>query len=666
MKQSTSRDPVYGILTTLLAAFVFLCAFFHISGVDPGFHIRTGAHLLETRSIPAVNTFSYTQPDHTWFLQQWAPATVFYLVYQVWDIAGLIIFKALLAVILLFLVFLCARQEAGPRNLWPLWIATCGALMARFRFLVRPFMFSAILFALTLYLDRKYDRRRCWQWLFLPLLMGIWAHTHAGVLYGFVLLCTLTASEWLDFLWTARQRQRRGDVPWTGADFARLLIRPGGIVLSLVVSVVSLELINPNGIKVMLVPIEHFSNPFWQSMVHEYFPRTWRNAKLFYLSLPLLALLQTATLRHLRLRLLLPALAMAYFACRSQRSILIYMITAAPYAAHMLKVVFPLTRRTTRIAHKTLLPIAWTAVVAFLIVPDKTYLFGVGLYPRYYPTEVYRFIRQAVPRQNIFNDMRYGGGMLWWLYPDFRPFIDGRGTAYAIDFWETQYLPSIDGEPVWREVFARYDVTAALLWVPRTREVSRLGRTLFDDPQWALVAYTDSTILFLQRTEANQRVISDNEHRLIWPGDWSFSTIAPDTLDEAYEEAQRAYRRSPAGDHARTAFARASLVKGDFATACRLYEALTAIGGAGDGYWRDYGYALYRSGQFEKAEAVFSQMIEKDLASGFAYYMKHFIALKRGDLKRADACLARASEMEPDNGDYAAARKDLEAALSAR
>src|SRR5688572_7637144 len=65
-----------------LFVFVFLSAFFHVSDVDIGYHIRTGAHILEHRHIPTTNTFSYTTPGEEWLIQQWWPGIFYNRVYH--------------------------------------------------------------------------------------------------------------------------------------------------------------------------------------------------------------------------------------------------------------------------------------------------------------------------------------------------------------------------------------------------------------------------------------------------------------------------------------------------------------------------------------------------------------------------------------------------------
>ncbi|MCI0746279.1 MAG: hypothetical protein L0Y58_12820 [Verrucomicrobia subdivision 3 bacterium] len=648
-------------LTAGMLAFVFLCGFFHVSDLDVGYHMRTGAYVLENYRIPAVNTFSYTTPNEEWLLHQWWPGILFYLTYQWGGVTALITLKAGIATLLMFVVWCAARHVFGRESLLTFWLVTIGVLIARVRFFERPDLISALLFALVLYFDLRFEKDRRWQFLGLPILMAVWANTHAGVMYGFVLLCVVAGAEGIEWLWQCyRGANREGAAgPWKG-----LLVRPVGIVLSLIAAVVALQAINPNGYRVMLVPITQFTSRFWQSIIVEYLPPTWQSAKLFYLSLIALAVLQVLTWRRLRLRHLLTGGVFAYLACSSQRSMLVYSVVAVPYAAFLVRHLPPVRPvLTLKRLQPVLLPMAWVAIVLVVVIPHKTFHFGIGFYRPYYPLEIYSFIREQVPPQNIFNDMPYGGGMLWWLYPRFRPFIDGRGDAYTPAFWRKEYIPVMNADPGWRDILRKHDAHAA--WVAHNpgRPVKRIGQAVFDDPEWALVAYNDHSLFFLERTEANRALISSNEFRYVWPGDPAFSKVTDgEALKIAAVEAERAFARSPESSFAQTALARTSMMRGDYARAAVLYVALVEKVEGAQFYWRDYGYCLLKLDRMDEADAVFRRMIKKGWLTGYAHYMRHVVALRKNDGALAKRCLEQALTLEPTNIEYQQARTRLHAA----
>jgi hypothetical protein len=672
--KSTNRAEL--LLTAALVIFVFSSAFFHVSDADVGYHMRTAQHILAGNGIPTTNTFAYTTPDEPWLLHQWLGTLIFYAPYRLGGVTLLIAFKALVATGLMLLVWAAGRRLTGPSSLWPWWTVTLGVLIARVRFFERSDLLSALFCAALFYLDLRFNRNRRWQWIGVPLLIALWANVHAGVVYGGVLLGAFGAAEWLTWLW----RRARGSAAETDAGndgdaiaFKELWVRPIGFLLALLAALVSVQLINPNGCKVLWFPISQFGSSFWQATILEYQRPGLGQYKLFYLSLAALAVLQALTLRQAKLRLLLPAMAFGYLACSSQRSILFFVVTAMPHLAYMLsqlRGVFgftPVANGNQTHGHRlgfVLLPLIWVAMVVGIFIRDPIFIFGPGFHKAYYPLEIYRFMEAEVPAQNLFNDMRYGGSMLWWLYPRFKPFIDGRGDTYSIEFWRTEYLPVLELRPNWQDILKKHNVTGVLLPIYEDRTMPALARKLRDDTDWALVAFNDATLLFLRRTAANHDVIERHEFREIWPGDWSLAALdIPGSRPQATAEARRSLELSPDSLFAQTAMARACLVNEQYGAAAEILRKFANDKNATANYLRDFGYALFRLGQTKEADQVFERMISKRLLIGFACYMRYFIACQEGQTANAQRFLTEAIKAEPGNASYREALNGLSASI---
>jgi hypothetical protein len=644
------------LLTLAFAVFAFTCAFFHVSDADVGYHIRTGEHILETGRIPDRNTFSFAIPDAPWTLQQWWPATMYAVVWLQTGLAGLITFKALLAAAVLLVTLAAARREAAPGSLWPFWVLTVTALIARVRFFERPDLVSAVLFAVLLLVDARKQRERLWQWLGVPLFMAFWANTHAGYIYGFVLLCCWSGAEWLDWFWRGRRGRPR-------PDFRELFVRPVGIALGAVAAVASAQVINPSGYRALMVPIEQFLDPFWRSVIAEYLPPKWESSKLLYSWVGALAVVQAVSWQRVNLRLLVPALVFGYLACATQRSLLVFSLAAAPLASFLLDRIAVPRGDVLRWLHHGLLAPAWLAL-GLLVTRDTTLPFGVGLHRAYYPMSVYRFLDAEAPRQRLFNEMRFGGSMLWWLWPKFPPFIDGRGDTYTPEFWQKEFMPILYAQPGWKEKLAAGDMHAVLVPIINA-EVTMLANTLRGETNWALVSFNDTAMLFLERTELNRDVIARHEFKQLWPGDRGYTNIVPGNV-AARAEAERALASDPRGLFAQTAVARAAFVNGDFQRAAAMLGPLARRRGVEGDYWRDYGYALFRLGRMDEADEVFRRVAKRGPRQGFAWFMRHHIALAREDVAGADECLREALRFEPENPEYRAARARFDAAMGKR
>src|SRR6266702_2885343 len=92
-----------------LLIFIFLSGFFQVSDCDVGYHLRTAAHILAGHGIPTTNPFSSSTPEHPWLLHQWFGTILFYLPFAAGGVSGLIVFKALIATLIMVPVWLRAR-----------------------------------------------------------------------------------------------------------------------------------------------------------------------------------------------------------------------------------------------------------------------------------------------------------------------------------------------------------------------------------------------------------------------------------------------------------------------------------------------------------------------------------------------------------------------------
>ena len=581
--------PVHLLLTAGLLLFAFLSACFHVSDVDVGFHIRTGRQVLESGGIPATNSFSHTCPDAPWLLHQWWPGVLFALVFDTFGIAGIIIFKALLATAIVGVMFWSACKEARGSITIPLWVTCIGVTVACVRFFPRPYMFSALLFALLVLFDRRWNDRKPWQWIGVPLLLALWSNTHAGVMYGFLYLCLQVGVAVIEGLVTARRDGRLNPMP--------AIVRIGGVTAAVALSAITLHVISPHGVKVLLLPVIYFRDPFWQSLIAEFRGLAWSTDWRILTAMAALLVLQIAGVRRTRLVLAIPAWVLALMTFRSQRCVLFFVIAAIPFATDMAAVLLTRWRGRWTVAACGALVAFWVANTVLVFVPDPTYHFGIGLYPRLHPMQVYDFMRKEVPPQKVFNEMRYGAGMLWWLYPDFRPFIDGRCEAYPKTFWRDVYRPTAAADPGWRDVFERYDIGGALVPIGRETDI-RLAQALHADPRWALVAFDDNAALFLARSELNAAVIKLHEYALLWPLGGGFQWQGEQAA-VALSEARRARSIYSDGIYAGLVFARMSLVTGDYEAAVAAYDRLLALPHMkfGEAIHRDRDFALSQLGK---------------------------------------------------------------------
>ena len=601
-----------GLHLAAFLAFVVLAAFFHLSCVDIGFHVRTGELVWQTRSIPATNTFSSVHAEAPWLLHQWLPGLAFYGAWQWGGVGGAIALRILL-VVACYMAVACHPHVRSARPVWlVLLLLTVSVAFARSRFLARPFLFSALLLAVLQLVHSRWALSRRWCLCGLPCLMALWANVHVGVVYGFIWLAACGLGEVLEVGgWTREARTR-----------AWAWIACAGV--STVAAVATVTWISPHGPAYLLLPFKYFLDPFWKPLILEFHaPAVWVQGSI---GAVVLATVLCPPRRDGRRSwsTLLPFVAFAVLACRTQRAALMFAVAAVP----------ALCRQWggggLRFPAKPVLyviPLGLWALLSISYLQDPTLRYGGGVYDGYHPRALFAKMAVAVPPQLLFNDMRYGGGMLLWLYPQWRPYIDGRCEAYPRRAWEDA-VAIVAGGPSAVDRLDKRGVTAALVHLGRGR--GPLAVALHQHPGWVLVAVQAEAALFLKAVPLNEAAIAALAYRLLWPGDVELTWLTVASADRALEECRRALAMDADWGYAQTVRARALLLVGRYAEAREAYAALVEGGRGGANHWRDLAYVLQMDGDLDAMRTHCERMIKGGVAPGYAHYLLAMDARRRG------------------------------------
>lgn len=90
---------------------------------DLGRHLKLGEIIWQTKSVPAINLFSYTEPSHLFVNSHWLSEIVFYFIYRIFSFPGLIIFAGLMILVSFAIAFFSACRK---NNFWPAFLFPRG------------------------------------------------------------------------------------------------------------------------------------------------------------------------------------------------------------------------------------------------------------------------------------------------------------------------------------------------------------------------------------------------------------------------------------------------------------------------------------------------------------------------------------------------------------
>lgn len=486
-----------------LLVFVLLLSVFTMTAkpfIDPDFwwHLRTGQFILETRTIPHTDIFSFTAAGKEWVTHEWLTEIFMALLYRVSGWGGLIVAFSLIMTGAFWIAYRrCARQAKHP------YVAGAAVLLGAFASApswgVRPQMISFLFASVYVWMLGEYARgeRKRGLWWLVPLML-VWVNLHGGFALGLALIGLTGVGVVLD-------EAARGAAS-VGRVWVRL--RPLCVVFAGCVLAVPL---NPNGLRMFMYPVETLSSKAMQAYIQEWFSPDFHQlmgqpfAALLFATFAALAL----SPKRVRPGELLLLLFSGYLALRAWRNIPFFALIAMPLLAeHAWSWLTAQSwgrwllreekRETGRKAVGKYVFNAMALIVIPLAVCGARVAHTAARQPevevKEYPSAAVEFLRAHAQSEAqagrqvgpIFNSYGWGGYLIWKLYPEQRVYIDGRADVYGDNFMH-EFVKAEDGHRDWRAPLERYGVQTVII-APNVPLVSFLRgdgawRTAFEDRQ---------------------------------------------------------------------------------------------------------------------------------------------------------------------------------------
>lgn len=151
-------------------------------------YLSFGRVFVEWGYFPFHDIFSYTPTNAVWIYHEWLTGVIFYLIYKYSGPIGLQLFRYLLIVMTIYLMYRTAVKKGGS-PLWGLTALIPAALLISFGYVpIRAQIFTYLFFILTLYNLESF--RKTQEWLCLAWLIPVqilWCNLHGGFLAGLAL-----------------------------------------------------------------------------------------------------------------------------------------------------------------------------------------------------------------------------------------------------------------------------------------------------------------------------------------------------------------------------------------------------------------------------------------------------------------------------------------------
>lgn len=466
------------ILPIVLFSMVFVLAVRQSVSIDPDlwWHLKAGQQIIDTRSIPHTDDYSFTKQGSEWVAHEWLSEVIMQAIYRAAGLPSLVTIFSLIIVIALWLTY--RRCEGRP---YAASIAIVLAATASFPlFGVRPQMLTLLLASIYIVILEQLDKRRIW-WL-VPLML-LWVNLHAGFALGLALIGLYIVRAVLDGEWNQ--------------------IRPLAIVLIVCTAVVPL---NPNGFRMFSYPYETLTSPSMAAFIQEWASPDFHKTTYLPLAILLLSTFAAMALSPTRPRLgeIFLVLITALGALRSVRHIPIFSLFAAPVLAKHLWAIAKDRGWDKLLTGEEVRPTGLKLLINILVllapmVLAVTRVWHFASHQRYYesirnPVAAVEFLKSHRLPGPIYNRYGWGGYLIYQLYPEYRVYIDGRADVYGDAFF-TEAMQVYDGVGNWKEPLDRYGIQSVII-DPNVA----LSTELRNDTEWSNVYEDDQAVIFRRVT----------------------------------------------------------------------------------------------------------------------------------------------------------------------
>ena len=488
---SKARIPWWRLEPRRVLVIVLFVALFTMSAreiADPDFwwHLATGRYMVETRSIPRHDVFSYTATTHKWITHEWLTQVGMIALYNLGGLPALLLVTS--ALITISFVFVYLQCDARPHL--AVFAVLLGALASAVTWGARPQMLNMLLVALFMWLLGRYRKGHNRALWLLPLLTALWVNLHSGFFLGLWVVAFFILFEWLANVLAHRTPE------------TLTLDRVRNLGLSLLACVL-LSLLNPNGPKMLWYPFETLGSSAMQQYIQEWAspdfhrPEYWPTIALLFGSVAALVFSR----RERDLTDVLFLFGFGFAALLSARHVPLFAVVATPILTRYVakgsvgRLEWDLARQRSPIApSRTIVFVNW-ALVALIVLVGGARVAHVlrqnrDVEARRFPVGAIEYLESAgLSEKRMYNSYNWGGYLLWRGY---KVFIDGRADVYLDEFMN-EYVLAYQLRGDWRRPLDKFGVDYILI-----ESGASLEALLQVSDEWERVYRDDQAVVFLR------------------------------------------------------------------------------------------------------------------------------------------------------------------------
>gem|GEM_PF-1346815 len=678
-----SRTWQWMAVFAVVIGLVLAAAIYPASDPDLYIMLATGRYVAQTGHAPTVDIWSHTAYGQPWPFHEWLSSLLFYGLYLLWGIGGIVLFKAL-ALALAFFLGLQIMRLRGASPFTALLTSALALLVLNHAFAERIQVISFAFFLLSLYLLELFRSGRIKKWIFLVSTAGmfvVWANMHLGYIIGLGLY-GLTL---IDGLHAGIKNKEWGFLKWSAAAFLLALLATG---------------LTPYGFGLTTDVLKLFTDPatkefdifIWKSVL-EYQPLLspgFSREPFVIYGLIWIAFSGLGLLLNIKKTRLSEWLLYTVFVYQT------FWVTR--YLWFLVWLSFPFTAVNWQGAVDTIsskfkvqslkFKVSDNVILALLIL---VILIGAGLFqrsgqhlwqrfkldwrPRMNSERGVEFLKQHRGESRVFNDFDIGGYLLWKEVP---VFVDGRITPYM----NTQVMQDqfrIFGGQL--QLLDKYQIDWIFLPYSLSGQVAQFeafNRYLIDSRNWALVFWDDACLIYVRKSEKYKDLIQayispinpalpdlnlppeiflkEMEAKLredplarmpyVLAGNYFFNRNMP---EQAEKQFKAALRNDPQNGILYNNLGNVYLRQGKIDQAIAAYKQAVKYDVNLGLTYCNWGYVLETQGKIKEAEKLYITATKVSLGDAWPYNRLGIIEMKRGNREKAVGYWRKGAAIDPSS-----------------
>ncbi len=443
---------------------------------DPGtfWHVRLGRDMLQTGTVPRVDTLTATKTGSPWVDQSWAFDVVLAVIVQVggWPLA---VAGTALVLAWIYGALAAGLERDGFSPLACLVVAIIAAGVGAIHFLVRPHLVTFACVLATQRLCRSFHRHGGRSIWLVPVIVAVWANCHGGFLAGPLIVATAAVGHVV-----SRPRGLEG-------------LRRTRILLTVFLLTLAAPLLNPYGVELYRHVDSILRGSHVTDLIDEYKPAPLGTAEGRLLEGVVLALVALPVVSRNRPRGydMVQMLVWLHLALGSVRHAPLFGFAMAPVLATWIDGILTPRGESETESGWSFLPLMVSCVLLFIAARGDL---KAGPDPTKWPLEALATLDRQPIAARLFHEQDWGGLIELECRPRRLAYLDDR-----FELWGRppilEYIDVLTGGPAWDVLRDRDRIE--LVWLMPRRG---LAKRLEHDPDWTVLHRDAVSVLFARKS----------------------------------------------------------------------------------------------------------------------------------------------------------------------